>query len=313
MADLDGPMGSSVAKSALGDLSAICVFGATVGGVPFAGWPGPPKSWEEAADRLLELLRAVERSKGGGGSGGGGGQPHAPGGGGGGGGGGGVGGSHKPPPGSSVAVPVVDMSKHADKAGRAATANVLAPLVANEVVWQARTGSVVSDDPIREARRVIDEMEARDTALGTAAKAFIGSNGMVVGQLSGARDARRRAVDPPARAARAAAHAPPPRGGRMTPGCARHEAARVRLVVGTGREGAEPSSAASLRSDKATDASAADCGEGAHAPSPPHMHHSTDPPIPRPAIPRSTDPRPFDPPILDPGPTRSRRGRECPR
>ena len=38
--------------------------------------------------------------------------------------------------------------------------------------------------------------------------------------------------------------------------------ARVRPIVGTGRKGAEPSSAASLRSDKATDAPAADCVEG---------------------------------------------------
>eukprot|EP00966_Prymnesium_polylepis_P061399 1424522-Prymnesium_polylepis.1 len=67
------------------------------------------------------------------------------------------------------------MSKHADKAGRAATANVLAPLAANEVVWRACTGSVIGDDPIREARRVINEMAARDAMLGTAAKAFMGS------------------------------------------------------------------------------------------------------------------------------------------
>ena len=179
MTDLDGPGGVAVAKGALADLEAIAAAGVMVDGAPFAGWPGAPADWSEATCRLHELLRHVGRSKWSTGYGGGSGAS------GGGGGGGGGGGSHKPPPGSSLAVPSVDMSKHADKALRAAAAHVLAPIATNEVVWQARTGAVILDDPIQEARRVIDERQACDPAQGAAARASMGSNGMVVGQLAG--------------------------------------------------------------------------------------------------------------------------------
>eukprot|EP00966_Prymnesium_polylepis_P107524 2488987-Prymnesium_polylepis.1 len=60
-----------------------------------------------------------------------------------------------------------------------------------------RASSAPLGDPIKDARRVIDEMQGRDALLGAAARASIGSNGMVVGPLPGAdRDSTRRSPPP---------------------------------------------------------------------------------------------------------------------
>ena len=97
-----------------------------------------------------------------------------------------------------MALTVVDVAKtaHAAKSVRAASAHLLAPVVANEVVWQVRAGGERGLDAVHECRLAIDEAHKRAPAQGAAVKVYFGSNGMVLGPIAGARHVSRRAPSP---------------------------------------------------------------------------------------------------------------------
>jgi hypothetical protein len=174
LADVEGMAGEAVAASTAADLLGI------MRALPAEQQPPMerPADWAEAAMRLHRVLRAAERVRAAGGGEGKGAWAGASG--------GGEGGARKPPPGSSLAVPATTEKTKAEAVMRAAP--VLAPITTNEVVWQARTGAVIHGDPVAEARRVLDELQARQPAFGTAVKAYVCSNGMTVGAMAGERE-----------------------------------------------------------------------------------------------------------------------------
>ena len=170
LANLEGDGGAAVAANALHDLASIAQA------LPAHLQPpaGRPADWAAAVMRLHSMLRAVERgatapaaNEGGGGATGQG------------------GGGRKPPPGSSLAVATTTEKTKAESVLRATAAPVLAPIATVEAVWQARAGTPVYGDAIAEARRVLDELQARAAAQGTAFKAYTCSNGMAAGAMAG--------------------------------------------------------------------------------------------------------------------------------
>ena len=173
LAHVEGTAGEAVAASTATDLAGI------IRALPPEQRPpmGRPVDWAEAALRLHQVLRAAERMRAAGG-GEGKGSWVGPGG-------GGEGGARKPPPGSSLTVPAATDKTKAEAVMRAVAAPVLAPIATNEVVWQARTGTVIHGDAVAEARRVLNELQARQPAYGAAVKAYVCSNGMTVGAMAG--------------------------------------------------------------------------------------------------------------------------------
>ena len=139
------------------------------GGGQALPFTSPPADWAEAAGRWHSVMRLAEQQRAaaaGGGTG-----PDDP--------------RAKPPPGSSYKLTELGSKPTLAQQIGAVSAKIVEPVVDSRVVWATRASIPIRDDPIAEARRVIDEMQARSAQQGAAATAIVLSNGLVAGSLAG--------------------------------------------------------------------------------------------------------------------------------